>query len=127
MPESVVSSFSLNLCGLSFFGFLTRFYVNSLPADQLHATETLATLMDVINQTVGDAISDMLIVETVLHARGWSIEDWEATYTDLPNRQLKVVVKVGGKELFYFVYFKWLTFQTGHIKCIGTCFCLSKQ
>ncbi|XP_021922862.1 phosphoacetylglucosamine mutase isoform X2 [Zootermopsis nevadensis] len=65
----------------------------SLPADQLHATETLATLMDVINQTVGDAISDMLIVETVLHARGWSIEDWEATYTDLPNRQLKVVVK----------------------------------
>jgi phosphoacetylglucosamine mutase len=51
--------------------------------------------MEVINQTVGDAISDLLILETVLHARGWSIQDWEAAYTDLPNRQLKVTVKVG--------------------------------
>jgi len=66
---------------------------SSLPADQLHAIETLAALMDVINQTVGDAISDLLVVETVLHARGWSIQDWEEAYTDLPSRQLKVVVK----------------------------------
>jgi phosphoacetylglucosamine mutase len=71
-----------------------------LPADQLHAIETLAALMDVINQTVGDAISDLLVVETVLHARGWSIQDWEETYTDLPNRQLKVVVKVRVKICF---------------------------
>jgi hypothetical protein len=55
--------------------------------------------MEVINQTVGDAISDLLIVETILHARGWNIQDWEAAYTDLPSRQLKVVVKVGGIEL----------------------------
>jgi hypothetical protein len=54
--------------------------------------------MDVINQTVGDAISDLLVVETVLHARGWSIQDWEEAYTDLPNRQLKVVVKVRVKS-----------------------------
>jgi len=66
---------------------------SSLPADQLHAIETLAALMDVINQTVGDAISDLLVVETVLHAKGWSIQDWEEAYTDLPSRQLKVVVK----------------------------------
>lgn len=46
--------------------------------------------MDVINETVGDAISDMLLVETVLHARGWSIEDWNSAYADLPNRQMKV-------------------------------------
>ena len=50
--------------------------------------------MHVINQTVGDAISDLLLVETVLHSRGWSIADWSAAYTDLPNRQLKVSVKV---------------------------------
>jgi hypothetical protein len=86
------------------YSILILYHVNSLPADQLHATETLAALMDIINQTVGDAISDMLIVETVLHARGWSIQDWEAAYTDLPNRQLKVVVKVGGKELFYSIH-----------------------
>lgn len=71
------------------------YHVNSLPIKQLCATRTLATLMEVINQTVGDAISDLLILETVLHARGWSIQDWEAAYTDLPNRQLKVTVKVG--------------------------------
>lgn len=65
-----------------------------MPADQLRAIETLAALMDVINQTVGDAISDLLVVETILHARGWSIQDWEGEYTDLPNRQLKLVVKV---------------------------------
>jgi hypothetical protein len=69
--------------------------INSLPVDQLHAVGTLAAVMDVINQTVGDAISDSLVVETVLHARGWSIQDWEKAYTDLPSRQLKVVVKVG--------------------------------
>jgi len=50
----------------------------------------LANIMDVINQTVGDAISDMLLVETVLHARGWSAADWARAYTDLPNRQMKV-------------------------------------
>lgn len=66
---------------------------SSLPADQLYATGTLAALTSVINQTVGDAISDLLLVETVLHARGWSIQDWEEAYTDLPNRQLKVIVK----------------------------------
>lgn len=79
------------------FPILILYHVNSLPADQLHAIGTLAALMDVINQTVGDAISDLLVVETVLHAKGWSIQDWEETYTDLPNRQLKVVVKVGIK------------------------------
>ncbi|KAJ9586235.1 hypothetical protein L9F63_020144, partial [Diploptera punctata] len=64
-----------------------------LSEKQKEAVERLACLMDVINQTVGDAISDLLVVETVLHARGWSIKDWEGAYTDLPNRQLKVLVK----------------------------------
>lgn len=101
----MISSFTLPFVTSDFlYSILILYHVNSLPADQLHATETLAALMDIINQTVGDAISDMLIVETVLHARGWSIQDWEAAYTDLPNRQLKVVVKVGGKELFYSIH-----------------------
>ena len=43
-------------------------------------------------QTVGDAISDMLLVETVLHYKGWNIEEWDKSYTDLPNRQMKVKV-----------------------------------
>lgn len=44
------------------------------------------------NQCVGDALSDMLLVETVLFAKGWNIEDWFNAYKDLPNRQLKVRV-----------------------------------
>lgn len=49
--------------------------------------------MALTNQTVGDALSDILLVETVLHARGWSLADWEKNYRDLPNRQLKVTIK----------------------------------
>lgn len=61
----------------------------AIPAKNSQA-EKLSQVLDVINETVGDAISDMLLVETVLHAHGWSVLDWNAAYTDLPNRQMKV-------------------------------------
>lgn len=51
-------------------------------------------MMNLTNQTVGDAISDMLLVETILKARDWSMSDWANCYTDLPNRLMKVAVKV---------------------------------
>ena len=60
-----------------------------LPANNRQA-EKLSQVLDVINETVGDAISDMLLVETVLHAHGWSALEWNTSYTDLPNRQMKV-------------------------------------
>jgi len=53
----------------------------------------LQLLVDVINQTVGDAISDMLLVECILAARGWSVEDWSTQYQDLPNKLMKASVK----------------------------------
>jgi len=53
----------------------------------------LQLLMDVINQTVGDAISDLLLVECVLADRGWSAEDWYKEYSDIPNKLMKVSVK----------------------------------
>lgn len=34
----------------------------------------------------------MLVIEAVLAIRGMSVQDWDAIYTDLPNRQLKVKV-----------------------------------
>jgi len=52
----------------------------------------LLLFMDLINQTVGDALSDMLMVEAILHARGWDVQDWSMAYQDLPNRQIKVRV-----------------------------------
>ncbi|OWF42872.1 Phosphoacetylglucosamine mutase [Mizuhopecten yessoensis] len=44
-------------------------------------------------QTVGDAISDMLLVEVILATYGWEASNWDSAYTDLPNRQLKVKVE----------------------------------
>jgi len=57
----------------------------------------MLALMDLTNETVGDAISDLLLVESILHARGWTVEDWENSYKDFPNRQMKVSVKVRSK------------------------------
>ncbi|XP_054258516.1 phosphoacetylglucosamine mutase [Macrosteles quadrilineatus] len=57
------------------------------------AAEKLAYIVDMTNETVGDALSDLLLVETVLHSRGWDIQDWLHMYTDLPYRLVKVKVK----------------------------------
>lgn len=46
-----------------------------------------------INQTVGDAISDMFMVLGMLRVLNMSCEDWFALYADLPNRLLKASVR----------------------------------
>ncbi|KAG8897745.1 Phosphoacetylglucosamine Mutase [Tulasnella sp. 403] len=53
----------------------------------------LVQLTKLINSTVGDALSDLLLVEVVLAHRGYSAADWDSSYTDLPNRLVKVIVK----------------------------------
>ena len=45
-----------------------------------------------INQTVGDALSDMLVVEAILWRRQMTSSEWDALYNDLPNVLAKVVV-----------------------------------
>lgn len=65
-----------------------------LKANQsLKALYVLKNLKDCINQTVGDAITDLLAVELILAMRNMSIVDWDLLYTDLPSRQLKVTIK----------------------------------
>ncbi|CAO3690019.1 hypothetical protein G6F70_003402 [Rhizopus microsporus] len=59
---------------------------------QNQAITQLRALTELINQTVGDAISDMLLVEAILTNLQWSLEEWDQAYTDLPNRLVKVVV-----------------------------------
>ncbi|XP_041985319.1 phosphoacetylglucosamine mutase [Aricia agestis] len=61
--------------------------------EQRKSAELLLDLIDMTNETVGDAISDLFLVETVLCARGLDARDWLAQYTDLPCRQLKVTVQ----------------------------------
>ena len=65
---------------------------------QKDALDILGALADLINQAVGDAISDMLMVEVILAHKGWTMKDWALTYQDLPNRLVRV--EVGSKELF---------------------------
>lgn len=69
-----------------------RSHEPSTPA-QSTALAHLVSLTELINQTVGDALSDMLLVEAVLIHRGYGANGWDSLYTDLPNRQVKVSVK----------------------------------
>jgi len=57
------------------------------------ALNHLINLTNLINQTVGDALSDMLLVEVVLTHKAYSGAEWNSLYTDLPNRLVKVVVR----------------------------------
>ncbi|KAF7347870.1 Phosphoacetylglucosamine mutase [Mycena venus] len=66
-------------------------YEPSTPA-QSTALEHLRNLNQLINQTVGDALSDMLLVEVVLAHKAYSGTEWDSLYVDLPNRLVKVVV-----------------------------------
>lgn len=60
---------------------------------QATALNHLLNLTRLINQTVGDALSDMLLVEVVLAHKSFSGIEWDSLYSDLPNRLVKVVVK----------------------------------
>ncbi|EEH19944.2 hypothetical protein PABG_02203 [Paracoccidioides brasiliensis Pb03] len=61
------------------------------PAQQ-YALESLIALTELINQAVGDALSDLLLVEVILAHKGWSLKEWISTYTDLPSRLVRIEV-----------------------------------
>ncbi|BGP34480.1 hypothetical protein JCM10296v2_006301 [Rhodotorula toruloides] len=69
-----------------------RTHTPSTPS-QSAALDNLRALVELINQTVGDALSDMLLVETVLLHRQWTPAQWDAAYSDFPNRLVKVLVQ----------------------------------
>ncbi|CAD7696591.1 unnamed protein product [Ostreobium quekettii] len=56
------------------------------------AARDLLAMAEVMNQAVGDALSGMLMVECILRRKVWGLKEWEDMYTDLPSRQLKVMV-----------------------------------
>ncbi|KAH9281478.1 Phosphoacetylglucosamine mutase [Echinococcus granulosus] len=62
-------------------------YVSSLEED-----DPLRLFVSLVNTAVGDALTDLLLVEYVLAARGLSLDQWFALYHDLPSRQLKVSI-----------------------------------
>lgn len=60
--------------------------------DEANAIKYLLALGELINQAVGDALSDLLLVEVVLAYRGFTATEWDSSYEDLPNRLVKVEV-----------------------------------
>lgn len=62
--------------------------------NQLNSLLKLKYFIDMVNETIGDAFTDFLMIETILHCKDWNLEDWEKLYEDLPNKQLKVSVQV---------------------------------
>lgn len=57
------------------------------------AWQRLAKLPRLINQSVGDALSDLFLVDAILRLKGWSAQRWNSLYNDLPSRQYKIKVK----------------------------------
>jgi phosphoacetylglucosamine mutase len=56
------------------------------------ALKRLQLLPALVNQAVGDSLSDLLLVDAILRLQNRSLADWHALYTDLPSRQSKVKV-----------------------------------
>lgn len=61
-------------------------------SDEIQAVELLQLFSQLINQTVGDAISDLLVILVILFHMQLDPEKWQLSYKDLPNRLVKVVV-----------------------------------
>ena len=61
--------------------------------DTCEAAHEILALNNVINEAVGDAISDILLVETALMKKGLGLSQWSQIYQDLPSRQLKAEIK----------------------------------
>jgi len=57
------------------------------------AYHRLSFLPILVNQSVGDALSDLLLVDAILHLKQWSLVDWDKIYNDMPSKQLTVRVK----------------------------------
>lgn len=69
-----------------------EYKADSSNAKEAEAIKVLQNLTQLINQTVGDAISDLLTILIIVHFLKLSPDDWDKAYTDLPNRLIKVVV-----------------------------------
>ena len=57
------------------------------------AANQIRAFINIINETVGDAIADLLATEVILSVLHLNLEKWLHLYHDLPQRQLKVAVR----------------------------------
>ena len=59
---------------------------------EARAIHSLQQFTKLVNQAVGDAISDLLCILAILSSLSLTPQDWDKCYEDLPNRLTKVVV-----------------------------------
>ena len=64
------------------------------------ALKRLKGVAEVINQAIGDAISDMLITMAALRILELDQNTWNDLYSDLPSKQMKVPVAADKKTKF---------------------------
>lgn len=78
--------------------FVARLVALGAPSAGLSATQEqgrrrlLASVL-LINQAIGDALSDAMFVEAALACAGWSVVEWDALYEDLPSKQMALPVR----------------------------------
>ena len=72
---------------------LREIHLDFMSAEARIARTRLFGASLLINQAIGDALSDVLFVEAILQLKQWTIEEWNIIYTDLPSKQSKIVVK----------------------------------
>ena len=65
---------------------------NNASSEEIQAVELVQLFSQLINQTVGDAISDLLVILVILCHMKLNPENWQLSYKDLPNRLVKVIV-----------------------------------
>jgi len=80
------------------------------------AFQRLRALPSLVNQAVGDAICDLLLVDSILCLQDWDLQRWDALYQDRPSRQLKLTIKdrkfLQIRKFSYFnSYISYLTFM----------------
>jgi phosphoacetylglucosamine mutase len=71
---------------------IERFKTKGKTDKENKALQVLLAMSDLINQSVGDALSDLLMVEAILISEQESFEGWNKAYTDIPSLQQKVKV-----------------------------------
>ena len=74
------------------FFALTVDYSADTSTESGAAVMKLYHVSELINQVVGDALSDLLLVEAILIDMSMSLCQWDQQYTDLPNTLKKVFV-----------------------------------
>jgi len=57
------------------------------------AWQRLRLLPKLVNPAIGDALTDLLLVDAILVLKGWSVSKWNSLYTDVPSLQYKIQVQ----------------------------------